>query len=137
MRELVLDASIVVDWFAPSGGNRSARELRKEFLSGALVAIAPPLIWLEVINVAGRRWRWDAASLDALVESLDALSFELVEPDLPIVATWVSRGLTAYDAAYVALAERAGVPLMTFDATILRVAVGVARSPSSRGRAAR
>ena len=136
MRELVLDASIVLEWFAPSGGNRSARKLREEFLSGAIAAMAPSLVWLEVVNVAGRRWRWDSASLAALVESLDGLSFELVEPELPIIATWVSRGLTAYDAAYVAVAERAGVPLMTFNATILRVAEGVARSPSWRGGAA-
>jgi predicted nucleic acid-binding protein len=129
MRELVVDASIALEWLRPSGANGPAR-LLEEFLAGACVAIAPPLVQLEVVNVAGRRWGWDGAGLGALAESLERLPFELVQPELHRVASWVARGLTAYDAAYVAVAERAGVPLVTLDTEILRVADGVARSPS-------
>ncbi|MDA8300180.1 MAG: hypothetical protein M0005_01235 [Actinomycetota bacterium] len=35
-----------------------------------------------------------------LHEALADLSFEVSEPELPSVASWVSCGLTAYDAAY-------------------------------------
>src|SRR5437660_8741161 len=129
MRECVLDASVVLAWFAsieraPGDGRR---RLRAEFESGDLEVIAPTLIHLEILNVAGRRWGWDPASLQDLAEGLDDLMFELVEPELSAVARWVAGGLTAYDAAYVAVAEAAAVPLITGDQTILGLAPAIAR----------
>lgn len=53
---------------------------------------------------------------------MTALGFDVVEPDLADVAGWTARGLTAYDAAYVAVAHAAGLPLVTDDRDILRVA---------------
>src|SRR6185503_8757493 len=67
--------------------------------------------------------------LQELAEALDDLSFDLVEPDLGAAARWVAVGLTAYDAAYVAVAEAAALPLITSDRTILDVAPGIARHP--------
>src|SRR5216117_4036162 len=110
MRECVLDASVVLMWFA-EGGSTPARRLRSEYESGDLAVLAPSLIHLEILNVAGRRWSWNADALQELAEALDGLSFELVEPDLTTVAKWVAAGLTAYDAAYVAVAEAAAAPL--------------------------
>jgi predicted nucleic acid-binding protein len=43
------------------------------------------------------------------------------------VASWVVRGLTAYDAVYVALAEERGQALVTDDDTIIAVAGEIAR----------
>ena len=85
-------------------------------------ALAPPLLWLEVLNVAARRWRWTKNQLEPLATSLPELGFELLEPELPDIARWSARGLTAYDAAYVAAAEQTGVELITDDAEIVRVA---------------
>ncbi|MGC9155641.1 MAG: hypothetical protein ACP5HZ_08340 [Ferrimicrobium sp.] len=44
-----------------------------------------------------------------LAEALGDLAFEVAEPTVQSVARWVSLGLTAYDAAYVALAEDRGL----------------------------
>lgn len=130
MRECVLDASVLLGWFVPEAeASTGARRLRAEFEAGQLAGIAPPLIHLEILNVAGHRWGWGHEALGELADSLEALPLELVEPELRGVAGWVSRGLTAYDAAYVAVAEGATIPLVTEDASILRVAPDVARPP--------
>lgn len=124
MTEAVLDASVVLKWFHSEGEGRleAARELRRRFEAGELRVLAPPLLWLEIVNVAARRWAWPEARLERLAATLADLGFELLEPDVIDVARWAGRGLTAYDAAYVAVAERAGVPLVTDDAEIVGLA---------------
>jgi predicted nucleic acid-binding protein len=141
LREVVLDASVVLKWFHTEGEGRveAARELRSRFEAGQLHVLAPPLLWLEAVNVAARSWRWSPRQLDQLSGALPDLGFELVEPELYAVAAWTARGLTAYDAAYVALAELTGVQLVTDDAEIVRVAAdhavplaeATAKSPTS------
>ena len=129
MRERVLDASVILLWFAGSGGSNAvaARRLRAEFERGELAIIAPPLLPLEILNVCGRRWGWHDQALQELVGALDDLALEFVQPDLSVVARWVAGGLTAYDAAYVAVAEEASISLITSDEEILRVAGPVAQ----------
>jgi predicted nucleic acid-binding protein len=124
LSEAVLDASVVLKWFHSEGEvhSEAAQGLRKRFEAGELRALAPPLLWLEVLNVAARRWRWGAKQLDRLAAALPDLGFELIEPELSGVARWTAKGLTAYDAAYVAVAEEAGVDLITDDAEILAAA---------------
>jgi predicted nucleic acid-binding protein len=129
MRECVLDASIVLAWFTEDGTQSPVGRLRAEFESGELSVVAPTLINLEILNLAGRRWGWGPDALEELAEALDDLSLDLVEPDLTTVAKWVAAGLTAYDAAYVALAEAAAIPLITSDETILSVASRIASRP--------
>jgi len=126
--EVVLDASVVLKWFHSEGEKNveAARRLRKRFEAGELRVLAPPLLWLEVLNVAARRWRWTEDRLEQLATSLPELGFELCETELSGVARWAAQGLTAYDAAYVAVAEDAGVELITDDAEIVEVAPGLA-----------
>jgi predicted nucleic acid-binding protein len=131
MRECVLDASVVLEWFRPPGpSGDGAGQLRIDFESGDLEVVAPSLVHLEILNVAGRRWGWSGEALQELAEGLEDLSFDLVEPELSAAARWVAAGLTPYDAAYVAVAEAAAIPLITSDETILRLASGLAQPPS-------
>jgi predicted nucleic acid-binding protein len=127
VREAVLDASVVLKWFHRGGEVHveAAEALRADFEAGELRVIAPPLLWLEIINVAARRWRWASSQLEALAASLSELGFELVEPEPEAIARWAGRGLTAYDAAYVAVAEETGVPVITDDAQICPLAKGL------------
>lgn len=128
MIEVVLDASVVLKWFRAEGERHldPARTLRAAFEAGELAVAAPPLLRLEIVNVAGRRWKWGEDSLVELALALDGLGFEFDDPDLARVASWTARGLTAYDAAYVALAEARTTPLITDDDLILSVAGDVA-----------
>lgn len=124
MTEAILDASVVLKWFHTEGEEnvKAARRLRERFEAGELRALAPSLLWLEVLNVASRRWRWTKDQLAQLAAALPELGFELVEPELSDIARWSASGLTAYDAAYVAAAEHTGVELITDDAEIVRAA---------------
>ncbi len=134
MTEAVLDASVVLKWFHSEGEENveAARRLRERFEAGELRALAPPLLWLEMLNVAARRWRWTQERLEQLAMSLPELGFELLEPELPDIARWSGRGLTAYDAACVAAAEHTGVELITDDTEIVRVAPGLAVALASQ-----
>lgn len=129
MNELVLDASVVLKWFAGEHekGSPQARTVRGQYEAGSLLVAVPSLIFLEVVNIAGRRWSWAEPQLLDLAGALDDLSFDVAEPDLRSVAAWTARGLTAYDSAYVALAEQRGVHLLTDDRQVLDLAPDVAR----------
>jgi predicted nucleic acid-binding protein len=128
LTEVVLDASVVLKWFAADErGSAEARALRREYEAGRLFVAVPTLLFLELVNVAGRRWRWDEEPLLELAEALDDLLFEIGEPELGSVASWVARGLTAYDAVYVALAEERGLDLVTDDETIIALAGEITR----------
>jgi predicted nucleic acid-binding protein len=134
LREAVLDASVVLKWFHQGGEvhAEAAGALRGEFEAGELRVIAPPLLWLEIINVAARRWLWDSSQLEALAGSLSELGFELVEPEPEAIARWAGCGLTAYDAAYVAVAEETGVAVITDDAEICRLATKLSEPLGNR-----
>ncbi|MFL5955404.1 MAG: type II toxin-antitoxin system VapC family toxin [Gaiellaceae bacterium] len=135
MTEVVLDASVVLKWFRADGERHldPARALRATFERGRLIVLAPPLLRLEIVNVAGRRWLWGEAELVELAVALDELGFEFEEPELARVASWTARGLTAYDSAYVAVAEKNAMPLITDDDLILSVAGEVATALGSAG----
>lgn len=134
MTELVLDASVLLDWFR-TGRERhegGAGRLRAEYEAGRMAVVVPSLVFLEVLNVAGRRWGWDEESLGELAAALDDLGFDVREPELPSVAAWVARGLTAYDAACVALAEQNGLDVVSGDDQILSIAGDIARPVTLR-----
>lgn len=135
MTELVLDASVVIKWFRAEGERHvePARALRSAFETGELFVFAPPLLRLEIVNVACRRWRWDERALVELAEALDDLGLEFREPELARVAHWTARGLTAYDGAYVALAEATETRLVTDDEVIVDAAGELAWALAATG----
>ncbi len=126
----MLDASIVVKWFRTQGeaAADAAFAVRKLVAEGELVSIAPALLRWELLNVAARKWRLERADIIALADTLLDLPIEERAVSLVAIAAWTARGLTAYDATYVALAERENVPLITEDREILAIAPGIAVS---------
>jgi predicted nucleic acid-binding protein len=130
MREVVLDASVVLKWFGGRGEEHEDKALviRSAYQAGELFILAPSLLVLEIVNVAARRWQWQKDMLSRLAAGLDTIGFEWREPDLYRVVRWTGAGLPAYDAAYVALAEETGTSLVTDDRLILDLAPGLAES---------
>lgn len=125
---VVLDTNVVLKWFGThdEAGKSEALALRGSFERGETEVVVPRLLALEILNVAGRRWGWPADDLDALADALDSLPWRYEDPPFALIATWVGRGLTAYDATYVALAETLSCSVVTADVGILDVADALA-----------
>jgi predicted nucleic acid-binding protein len=118
----VVDASAILEvLLATPAGARVAERL---FQSGETLH-APHLLDLEVAQVL-RRYALagdmdSARGLEAL-EDLADLPLTRYPHDLLLPRIWeLRRNLTAYDAAYVALAEALAAPLVTRDAALTRV----------------
>ena len=131
MTEVVLDASVIARWFGPMADPPSAM-WRTDFETGRIDITVPALLFLELVNVAARQWRWTDIRLIELIRQLESSRFDIVDPHLDHVASWAARGLTAYDATYVALAEERSIPLVTHDRQILAVAEGIAQAVDAR-----
>lgn len=116
---IVLDASAALEWLlqTPAGQKIEARIFsRNESLH------APHLLDLETAQVLRRLVREGALSASRAEEALDDLQ-ELRLTRYPhfvlLTRIWQLRhNLTAYDAAYVALAETLGASLVTRDARL-------------------
>lgn len=128
MTEVVIDASIAARWLEPATTASAAPQaILDDYESGRISVVIPSLLFVELLNIAGRRWGWAEGPVAELAARLESMLTEIVDPGLARVALWTARGLTAYDATYVALAEERGIRLITDDRQVLAVAEGIAR----------
>ena len=123
---IVLDASATVELlFRSTLGAQVAERIG----SPAVSLHAPHLLSVEVTQVLRRlvrREQLSAARAAEAVVDLGDLDIARYEHEPLLVRMWELRpNLTAYDAAYVALAELLDAPLLTTD-------VRLARSPGAR-----
>lgn len=143
-RSLVLDASVGIPLIRDEALSADVDARVHEAKQAGLRLLAPSLFWLEVMNVLGRRYQLQPdAVLEAMVE-LEAAGIETVDLDRPMLLLAMDAmarfGLTAYDAAYLALAEAADADLLTADALLARAAgeraqlVGPRRIGEARAR---
>jgi predicted nucleic acid-binding protein len=126
---LVLDASVALSWCfedeASALGDAVLRHLERD------AAIVPAIWPIELANglrSAERRGRLDRQSVEAVGALLMALPIQVEESSrldealgriLPLA---LEASLTAYDAAYLDLALRHGLPLATADDQLARAA---------------
>jgi predicted nucleic acid-binding protein len=114
----VLDASIAAAWVFPDEDAAVATEAAFQLVDDH--ALVPTLFWFEIRNlllVGERRGRVDQPAGMRFLAHLDSLPLE--DDRLPASAALLalarSHGLSAYDAAYLELAQRRAVPLATLD----------------------
>lgn len=123
---LVVDASVVVQWFRPEPGHETSRDLLGRATRTDLLAI--PIMRMEVANVLLRRYRLPRAEVAAADRLVDQATIEVdltrYERRLTIELA-ADYGLTIYDALYAAVAAIRELPLATRDGALLRAGLGV------------
>lgn len=117
MGPFVPDASITLAWLLPDEGTAATDLLLRHSLTDGLIA---PSVWTyEVSNIlsnALKRGRLQQSQADAALDVLDRLPIVRIPDEVgDLVRCVAETGLTSYDAAYIALAERENLPLATLD----------------------
>jgi len=125
----VLDASVALSWFFDdefSLYSSSIAEIMPR--SQAVVPIAWPLEMANGFLTAFRRGRLPETKAPALIGALDRLRVDIdrgIAPEFLSQATLtvgLAHRVSAYDASYLELAMRRGLPLATQDERLLRAA---------------
>lgn len=116
---MIVDANVLLRAFFPDEQQAQAQALIREHVSGRVQLVAPTLLVYEFTNAvvqAIRRGRISDDDGSAILAALDGLDIK-VEPVLwqQIVPLARRFDRSAYDAAYLALAEARGDLLVTGD----------------------
>jgi predicted nucleic acid-binding protein len=130
-KEFVLDGSVTMAWYFADESNPYADSVLSDLESAR--ALVPSLWTLEVANtvlVGERRKRSTEAQAAAWLGILETLSIEVDGETTShawssTLALARSQNLSAYDAAYLELAMRRGLPLATLDAKQKNAALAV------------
>jgi predicted nucleic acid-binding protein len=136
--DLVLDASVALSWCFKNEATATADRVLERL---ATEAASVPAIWhLEIANVLAlseRRGRITPANSSEFIALLEALDV-VIDDGTPSRALGLvfdlarAERLTAYDAAYLELAMRLGIPLASKDADLCdaaeRLGVNVLRA---------
>lgn len=126
--KVILDASMTAAWLFADEQTEASMALLDEVAADG--AVVPSLWHLEVANLlrtAERRGRCERTLAHAMIAELDILPIE-VDQQTHVNAWHATRdlsigyGLTPYDAAYLELALRLGLPLATGDRELVRAA---------------
>ena len=134
MPALVLDASVAISWCFPGDPTEDTPYSRKILSSLATLDAVVPEVWaFEIANTlfvsCAKRKRIDEAQIAEYLDLLKSLPIR-VEP----AGLWQNVGLeslarewdlSAYDAAYLALARRQRLPLATADERLRKAALSL------------
>jgi len=127
--DFVLDASLALQWFLEDEADRKYSLAVLAILSEKRASV-PPLWFYEVGNgllMAYRRKRISLDQMHGFLARLKALPIDSAQQtiteivELPTLAQ--TYGLTNYDAAYLALAIRLGLPVATTDSLLRKASV--------------
>ncbi len=118
---VVLDASAVIELLL---GTRTGSRIRQRLSDPRIFLHSPELVDLEVLNVFRRYLRAGIVAPERVAvaaQSLNGLDLRRHRHEPLLQRIWAWRAnLTAYDAAYVTLAEIMGGPLLTTDSRLAR-----------------
>ncbi len=123
-KEVVVDASVVVKWFVKEEYSREARLLRDAYVNGFIDLVAPTLLPYEVLNALKYSGAFGEDELKEVAKVIDDYQFTLYNLEgefaKKAVELAMRKGITIYDAAYVALAEVLNTVVYTADEKLIR-----------------
>jgi predicted nucleic acid-binding protein len=125
MGDFAIDASIVCSWVLPDESSPVATAAFSRLQSAD--AIAPDILWHEVRNVLMMARKRKRIGFDTVLEAIKLLRELSIftrrsSNDEAILDLAEHHQLTAYDAAYLALAIEAKLPLATLDKQLIEAA---------------
>ena len=118
----IIDASVVVKWFNTEEHSKNAEYLKEKHLKAEITLVSPVMMVFEVLNAL--RYNPELGVNDVKEALNDLLGIQI---KLYPVEEWLSeavllaydRGLTIYDASYIALASHLRCLLYTADTKLL------------------
>ena len=128
MTAFVLDNSVTMRWCFDSGAHEYADAVLTQLESDDGEAVVPILWRYEVSAVLARAQLTKALAATKVAEFLEDLQVLNIHVDMPgadrilsdVHGLAVTHRLTAYDASYLELALRRGLPLATLDEELRR-----------------
>ena len=125
MKRIVIDASVVLKWYLPDEkyGN-VALEILDKYVAYEIEILAPSLLEYEVLNgllIAQKRGRIRDEIVATALEGF--LSLEIEQKDISffypeVMSFSESYDLSAYDASYLALADKESALMVTADESL-------------------
>jgi predicted nucleic acid-binding protein len=116
---LVLDASAALAMIREEPEGPAVQRHVQRFAQDDAIILVPDHFWLEVVNTLVRRRHAPMADVLRAIHDMDELEISTAEIDRPLLWTTLDlaerHGLTAYDAAYLALAIVEDATLLTVD----------------------
>lgn len=116
---MIVDASVILRAFFPDEAQPQAQAVLRDHVAGRVELRAPDLLPYELANAvwqAERRGRISAGQASEIIQAMAGLQIEILPLEWGEMMPLARRfGRSAYDAAYLALAEKLGEPLITGD----------------------
>ena len=135
---VVVDASVAFKWIFPEEHSGEARSLLNQWINNHTTILVPAWFMFEIVNILYKHIRRNALTLQAaflLIEEMQNIGIQIPEYDQglhnrALELTIEFRLNAAYDAHYMALAERMNCDLWTADERLwnsVRTALGWVR----------
>lgn len=130
VKDYVVDTSVALKWFIETGETDvpQARRLRDAYQAGRCTLRAPELLLIELANALKAGHRFNKREILEILESirgfdlaLEALRWSTLARAVEIASSY-GRGVTVYDAYFLALAIESGSILVTADELFVRSA---------------
>lgn len=124
MKQIVIDANVVVKWFIEEKDSSKARILRDKFIGKEIKLITPSLLYFEVLNALKYSKLFNQAELNDAGESLENYGFNIITIKKKIreqmVKIAVEHDLSIYHASYLGLSIAMETILCTADEKIIK-----------------
>ena len=124
MKQIVIDANVVVKWFIEEKNSTKARILRDKYIGKEIKLITPSLLYFEVLNALKYSKLFNQAELNDAGESLENYGFNIITIKKKIreqmVKIAVEHDLSIHDASYLGLSIAMETILCTADEKIIK-----------------